>query len=74
MCTSGFQEEELIAMMATCYMRHKSTKYSCMLCKVPVCNICCSPEMDEEAAGWASGSSVSYCNCCLLSTKKWSEG
>ena len=33
--------------------------------------VCCSPEMNEEAGGWASGSSVGY---CLLSTKEWSEG
>lgn len=72
--TSDFKEEELKAIMATCHMCDKNTKYSCILCKVPVCNICCSPEMDEEATGWASGSSVGYCDSCLLSTKEWSEG
>ena len=63
-----------MAMMATCYMCHESTKCSYISCKVPVYNVCCSPEMDEDTADRASATSVGYCDSCSLSTKEWSDG
>lgn len=42
----------------------RGTKYSCIKCKIPICNLCCEPEVDEEVDGWISGKFVGYCYPC----------
>ena len=41
------------------------TKYRCITCNVPACNMCTSFEKDEEVDGWRAGKSVGYCRDCL---------
>ena len=43
------------------------TKYKCLICNSPTCNLCCVPEIDEDVDGWCVGLSVGYCsdNCHL---------
>jgi hypothetical protein len=40
------------------------TKYACIKCKKTICNVCGSPEIDEDTDGWIYGKQVSYCYLC----------
>ncbi|XP_065054393.1 uncharacterized protein LOC135683145 [Rhopilema esculentum] len=42
----------------------KETKYVCMNCRIPICNVCSYAEENEETPGWSSGRSVGYCGEC----------
>ena len=35
-----------------------------MKCKIPICNLCCQPEFDDNVNGWLSGKQVGYCYSC----------
>ena len=48
-----------------CYSCMKDTKYVCLSCGIPVCNICSSVEPNEDARGWLGGRSVGYCTECF---------
>ena len=42
----------------------KETKYVCMNCRIPICNVCSYAEENDETLGWSSGRSVGYCGEC----------
>ena len=48
-------------MCSSCF---DSTKYSCIKCKIPICNKCSVFEEDEDFPGWLAGKSVGYCEPC----------
>ena len=35
-----------------------------MKCKIPICEICCQAEIDDNVNGWLSGKQVGYCYPC----------
>ena len=36
-----------------------------MKCKIPICNLCCQPEFDDNDVNrWLSGKEVGYCYSC----------
>ena len=37
----------------------------CFSCKLPICNLCSEPELDEGVDGWISGKQVGYCYSCF---------
>ena len=53
-------------MRGICVVCNDLSKYTCLKCKVNVCNreIKCSVPASEDYAGWKSGSSVALCNAC----------
>ena len=50
--------------LTECSSCKRGTKYSCMKCKIPICNLCCQPEFDDNVKGWLSGKQVGYCYPC----------
>ena len=53
-------------MEGICVVCNDLTKYTCLKCKVYVCNrgIKCSVPASEDYPGWKSGSSVALCDTC----------
>ena len=51
---------------AECVSCFKQTKYRCITCYMPVCNLCSTPEFDEEKDGWITGRRVGYCGVCNI--------
>ena len=51
--------------VSACLICFEQTKYICIGCGIPICNICGIPEMNEETRGWSASRSVGYCsvNC-----------
>ena len=47
-----------------CSQCFSNTKYACIKCKKPVCNVCGVAELDEDADGWIYGKQVSYRYSC----------
>ena len=47
-----------------CISCFRETKYICILCLLPVCNICSVAELDDEIEGWVAGRRVGYCSDC----------
>ncbi|KAJ7394722.1 hypothetical protein OS493_000548 [Desmophyllum pertusum] len=52
-----------------CMSCFRQTKYACIRCELPICNVCSVPELDEEIPGWASGEKVAYCEPCFKELK-----
>ena len=50
--------------MKPCVVCCTDTKYVCIKCKKPICNVCGTPERDEDTDGWIYGKQVSYCYSC----------
>ena len=42
----------------------KETKYLCIKCLLPICNLCSVPELVEATPGWVAGKKVGYCHPC----------
>ena len=62
--------------LKACCVCFSDTKYACIKCKKPVCNVCGVPEFDEDTDGWIYGKQVSYCYSCnrknsLLTKRKF---
>ena len=55
--------------ISECVSCFNETKYLCLSCCVPVCNICGKPELDEEMRGYIENRSVGYCKDCLIISK-----
>ena len=53
-------------MEGICVVCNDLTKYTCLKCKVYVCNrgIECLVPVSEDYPGWKSGSSVALCDAC----------
>ena len=53
-------------MEGICVVCNDLTKYTCLKCKVYICNrgIKCSVPASEDYPGWKSGSSVALCDTC----------
>ena len=50
--------------MQECCGCFSETKYCCIKCKKAVCNVCSTPELNEDADGWICGKQVAYCYSC----------
>lgn len=48
-----------------CISCFRDTKYTCIHCRMPVCNLCSFSEGDEDTDGWIVGKSVGYCENCF---------
>ena len=55
--------------ISECVSCFNETKYVCLSCGIPVCNIFGKPELDEETRGWIENRSVGYCKKCLIISK-----
>ena len=53
------------AKVEACVSCFRETKYICIHCQMPVCNLCAFPEGDDETHGWVVGKSVGYCENCF---------
>ena len=62
--TIGNEMESYAKSINYCSVCFRSTKYICIICGFPICNICCAPEIDENFRGWKAGRSVGYCENC----------
>ena len=51
-CVASSSEED---MYSSCF---STTKYTCLKCKIPICNNCSVFEKDEDSSGWAPLKSV----------------
>lgn len=51
---------------ADCFVCDEPTKYRCITCNLPICNVCCVAELDEDTFGWLAQVSVGYCNKCAI--------
>ena len=58
------KSDEMAGMMAgnadliECCSCKRGTKYSCIKCKIPICNLCCQPEFDDSVNGWLMHQSI----------------
>ena len=52
LCVASSSEED---MYSSCF---STTKYTCLKCKIPICNNCSVFEKDEDSSGWAPLKSV----------------
>ena len=60
-----------------CSVCFRDTKYVCIYCKIPLCNMCGEPEFNEDVEGWIPGKQVGYCYGCARKLKfkrKFEEG
>ena len=55
--------------LKACSMCFSDTKYPCIKCERPVCNVCGVPELDEDTDGWIYVKQVSYCYSILTKRK-----
>ena len=44
-----------------CVSCFRNTKYSCITCHMPVCNLCSFAEVHDENEGWIIAKRVGYC-------------
>ena len=59
-----------------CSVCLRDSKYICINCKIPVCNLCSELEFKEDIEGWIPGK-VGYCCGCTRKLKfkgKFKEG
>ena len=47
-----------------CTACFRETKYCCIICLAPMCNLCATPEKDERTDGWIVAKRVGYCEEC----------
>ena len=47
-----------------CTACFRETKYGCIICLAPLCNLCATPEKDERTDGWIVAKRVGYCEEC----------
>ena len=47
-----------------CTACFRQTKYSCIICLAPICNLCATPDKDERTDGWIVAKRVGYCEEC----------
>lgn len=52
-----------------CSVCFRKTKYSCLKCDLPTCNLCGVEELNEEIEGWTAGKKVGYCPDCKVIDK-----
>lgn len=52
-----------------CLVCFRDTKYACLTCSLPVCNICATAENDESTTGWKDGRKVGYCPGCAKNSE-----
>ena len=52
-----------------CSVCFRDTKYVCIQCKIPICNMCSEPEFNEDVEGWVTGKQVGYCYGCTRKLK-----
>ena len=50
--------------MEPCASCFRDTKYSCIYCSLPLCNVCSIAELNDDTCGWIAGKRVGYCKPC----------
>ena len=47
-----------------CSICRSATKYRCMDCQIPICNVCAIEENDDSKTNWIPGKQVGRCCEC----------